>query len=253
MLDKAVQILDCFSPTEGAFRLTELSTRTGLTKTTVFRLCADLVRLGLLERDAERYRLGGKLFELGALVPRRHDLREAALPFLQDLFEATRETVHLGVREGHEVVYVERIHGHDALPLPSRIGGRLPLTCTGVGKALLAFSGSELTEEVLAAPLPRLTPRSVTDPEQLRTAIEQAQVAGLAYEEEEAATGVSCIAAPVFDGPVAVAALSVAVPRTRYRPAQLAPAVRTAALGLSRVLRSGQGARGGNPPPPGRP
>ncbi|RXS87903.1 IclR family transcriptional regulator [Streptomyces sp. TM32] len=239
MLDKAMAVLDCFRPDGGMFRLTELSERAGLTKTTAFRLCGELVRLGLLERDAEGYRLGGKLFELGSLVPRRHDLREAALPFLQDLFEATHETVHLGVREGHEVVYVERIHGHGALRLPSRIGGRLPLTCTGVGKALLAFSGAELTEEVLDTPLPRLTPHSVTDPERLRTAIEQAQVAGLAYEEEEAALGVSCIAAPVFDGPVAVAALSVAVPRSRFRPAQLAPAVRTAALGLSRALRSG--------------
>ncbi|MFI1302477.1 IclR family transcriptional regulator [Streptomyces sioyaensis] len=239
MLDKAMAVLDCFRPDGGSFRLTELSERAGLTKTTAFRLCGELVRLGLLERDAESYRLGGKLFELGSLVPRRHDLREAALPFLQDLFEATHETVHLGVREGHEVVYVERIHGHGALRLPSRIGGRLPLTCTGVGKALLAFSGAELAEEVLDTPLPRLTPHSVTDPERLRTAIEQAQVAGLAYEEEEAALGVSCIAAPVFDGPVAVAALSVAVPRSRFRPAQLAPAVRTAALGLSRALRSG--------------
>ncbi|MEV6394036.1 IclR family transcriptional regulator [Streptomyces sp. NPDC051907] len=239
MLDKAVAVLDCFRPDGGSFRLTELSRRTGLTKTTAFRLCGELVRLGLLERDAESYRLGGKLFELGSLVPRRQDLREAALPFLQDLFEATHETVHLGVREGHEVVYVERIHGHGALRLPSRIGGRLPLTCTGVGKALLAFSGAELAEEVLDAPLPSLTPHSVTDPERLRTAIEQAQVAGLAYEEEEAALGVSCIAAPVFDGAVAVAALSVAVPRSRFRPAQLAPAVRTAALGLSRALRSG--------------
>ncbi|MGW8554818.1 IclR family transcriptional regulator [Streptomyces tubercidicus] len=239
MLDKAVAVLDCFRPNGGSFRLTELSARAGLTKTTAFRLCGELVRLGLLERDAESYRLGGKLFELGSLVPRRQDLREAALPFLQDLFEATHETVHLGVREGHEVVYVERIHGHGALRLPSRIGGRLPLTCTGVGKALLAFSGAELVEEVLDAPLPRLTPHSVTDPERLRTAIEQAQVAGLAYEEEEATLGVSCIAAPVFDGAVAVAALSVAVPRSRFRPAQLAPAVRTAALGLSRALRSG--------------
>ncbi|MFE7543938.1 IclR family transcriptional regulator [Streptomyces platensis] len=239
MLDKAMAVLDCFRPEGGSFRLTELSERADLTKTTAFRLCGELVRLGLLERDAESYRLGGKLFELGSLVPRRQDLREAALPFLQDLFEATHETVHLGVREGHEVVYVERIHGHGALRLPSRIGGRLPLTCTGVGKALLAFSGAELVEEVLDAPLPSLTPHSVTDPERLRTAIEQAQVAGLAYEEEEATPGVSCIAAPVFDGAVAVAALSVAVPRSRFRPAQLAPAVRTAALGLSRALRSG--------------
>ncbi|WP_280888657.1 IclR family transcriptional regulator [Streptomyces sp. LBL] len=245
MLEKAVAILDCFRPAGGAFRLTELTARTGLAKATVFRLCADLVRLGLLEREAETYRLGGALFELGSLVPRRLDLRETALPFLQDLFEATHETVHLGVRDGHDVVYIERIHGHQALALPSRIGGRLPLTCTGVGKALLAFSGTELTDNVLARPLARLTPHSVTDPARLRTAIEQVQVSGLAYEEQEAALGVSCIAAPVFDGPTAVAALSVAVPRARYHPAQLAPAVRTAALGLSRVLRTGRDAQGG--------
>ncbi|MGW1536936.1 IclR family transcriptional regulator [Streptomyces aureus] len=241
MLDKAAAVLDCFRPDGGRFRLTEITARTGLTKTTAFRLCADLVRLGLLERDGEAYRLGGKLFELGSLVPRRLDLREAALPFLQDLFEATHETVHLGVREGHEVVYVERIHGHQTLSLPSRIGGRLPLTCTGVGKALLAFSGPGLVDEVLAEPLPRLTSHSVTDPVRLRTAIEQIQVSGLAYEEQEAAVGVNCIASPVFDGPTAVAALSVAVPRGRFHPAQLAPAVRTAALGLSRVLRAGRG------------
>ncbi|MFJ4828924.1 IclR family transcriptional regulator [Streptomyces sp. NPDC088747] len=239
MLDKAAAVLDCYRPDGGAFRLTEITARTGLSKTTAFRLCADLVRLELLEREADVYRLGGKLFELGSLVPRRHDLRETALPFLQDLFEATHETVHLGVREGHEVVYVERIHGHQALSLPSRIGGRLPLTCTGVGKALLAFSGADLTHEVLAQQLPRLTPYTVTDPARLRTALEKIQVSGLAYEEQEAALGVSCIASPVFDGPTAVAALSVAVPRARFHPATLAPAVRTAALGLSRVLRQG--------------
>ncbi|MGP4051617.1 IclR family transcriptional regulator [Streptomyces sp. 2A115] len=240
MLRKCVLVLDCFRPTGGPYRLAELVERSGLSKTTVHRLVAELVGLGLLERAGPAYRLGGKLFELGTLVPRRLGLRETALPFLQDLFGATHETVHLGVREGHEVVYIERIHGHDVLPLPSRVGGSLPLTCTGVGKALLAFSDTELVEEVLAGPLPRLTPYSVTDPARLRTSLEQAQVSGLAYEEQEAAVGVSCIAAPVFEGGEAVAALSVAVPRARFRPAQLAPAVRTAALGLSRVLRAGR-------------
>ncbi|WP_335979342.1 MULTISPECIES: IclR family transcriptional regulator [Streptomycetaceae] len=240
MLDKAAAVLECFQPDGGAFRLTDIAARTGLAKTTAFRLCADLVRLGLLDRDGDGYRLGGKLFELGSLVPRRFHLREVALPFLQDLFEATHETVHLGIREGREVVYVERIHGHRAPVLPSRIGGRLPLTCTGVGKALLAFAGEELIEEVLAAPLPRLTPHSVTDPARLRTLVGQIQAAGLAHEEQEAAVGVCCIASPVFDGATAVAALSVAVPRARFRSARLAPAVRTAALGLSRALRSGR-------------
>ncbi|MFI9776818.1 IclR family transcriptional regulator [Streptomyces sp. NPDC051956] len=239
MLDKSAQILETFLPDGGPYRLSELVERTGLTKPTAHRLTADLVRLGWLERSGAHYQLGAKLFEFGSLVPRRRDLRETALPFLQDLFEATHETVHLGVREGLEVVYLERIHGHDAPWLPSRIGGGLPLTCTGVGKALLAFSGAELLDEVLARPLPSLTPFSITDPERLRTSLEKVQVAGLAYEEREAAQDVSCIAAPVFAGGTAVAALSVAVPRTRFRPAQLAPAVRTSALGLSRVLRRG--------------
>lgn len=240
MLDKAAHILECFTPNAESYRLSELARSTGLPKPTVHRLTADLVRLGWLERSGTRYRLGAKLFELGSRVPRRRDLREVALPFLQDLFEATRETVHLGVREGLEVVYLERIHGHDALRLPSRIGGSLPLSCTAVGKALLAFSGAELTEELLCRPLPSLTPRSLTDPLLVRAALEKTQVAGLAYEEEEAAEGVSCIAAPVFAGGVTVAALSVAVPRERFSAARLAPAVRTAALGLSRVLREGR-------------
>lgn len=237
MLDKTVAILDAYRPDGGSFRLTELAVRAGLSKTTTFRLVGDLVRLGMLEREGEWYRLGGTLFELGSLVPRRHDLRETALPFLQDLFESTRQTVHFGIRDDRDVVYLERIHGHDAIALPSRIGGRLPLTCTAIGKALLAFSGPELTDAILADPLPRLTSFSVTDPLRLRTALEQTQVSGLAYEEQEAVLGVSCIAAPVFAGASAVAALSVAVPREQFRPAHLAPAVRTAALGLSRTLR----------------
>ncbi|WP_290056450.1 IclR family transcriptional regulator [Amycolatopsis solani] len=237
MLDKAAAVLDVYRPDGGEFRLTELAVRAGLTKTTTFRLVGDLVRLGLLERAGERYRLGGTLFELGSLVPRRQDLRETALPFLQDLFESTRQTVHFGIRDDRDVVYLDRIRGHDAVPLPSRIGGRLPLTCTAIGKALLAFSEPSLADAILADPLPRLTPSSITDPVRLRTALEQTQVSGMAYEEEEAAAGVSCIAAPVFSGAQAVAALSVAVPREQFRPAHLAPAVRTAALGLSRVLR----------------
>lgn len=237
MLSKAVLVLDSFRPNGGSYRLTELVQRTGLPKATVHRLAAELVRLHLLQRVGDDYHLGGRLFELGSLVPQRRDLREAALPFLQDLYEATRETVHLGVREGDEVVYVERIHGHAVLALPSRVGGSLPLTCTGVGKALLAFTETELAEKLLAGPLPSLTPYSVTDPVRLRASIEKAQVSGLAYEDQEAALGVSCIAAPVFARGEAIAALSVAVPRARFRPAQLAPAVRTAALGLSRALR----------------
>lgn len=84
--------------------------------------------------------------------------------------------MHLGVREGMDVGHLERIHGHEALRLPSLFGGGLPLTCTGAGKVRLAFSGAELTEEVLSRPLPSLTPRSITDPARLRMALEKIQV-----------------------------------------------------------------------------
>jgi DNA-binding IclR family transcriptional regulator len=94
---------------------------------------------------------------------------------------------------------------------------------------------------VLAGPLSGLTPFSVTGPERLSLSLEKTQVSGLAYEEQEAAEGVSCVAAPVFAGGAAVAVVAVAVPVARFRPARPAPAVRTAALGISRALRGGAG------------
>jgi DNA-binding IclR family transcriptional regulator len=242
MLDKAAALLNCFAPDDGPYRLSELARRAGLPKTTAHRLVGQLERLGLLERAGDwsdsGYRLGARLFELGSLVPRRLDLRETALAFLQDLHAAAGEAVHLGVRDDRSAVCLEHVPGHAGLPMPFRTGGRLPLTCTAVGKALLAFSDPGLGERILAAPLPRLTDHSITDPARLRTELEQAQTTGLAYAEQESALGVSCIAAPVFDRRgEAVAALSVAVPCARFRPAILAPALRTAALGLSRRLR----------------
>jgi DNA-binding IclR family transcriptional regulator len=236
MLQKAMWILESFRPTGGPFRLTELVERSGLAKTTVHRLSAELVEVGLLERVDEGYRLGPRLFELGAIVPPRRDLRDAARPFMQDLFEATRETVHLAARDGLDVVYVEKIHGRDPREMPSQVGGALPLTCTGVGKALLASGGEELLAEVLSRPLRALTAYSVRDPDRLRIEIEQTQVSGLAYEEQESTIGMGCIAAPVLVDGTAVAALSVSVPIARFRPARLAPALRAATFGVARAL-----------------
>ncbi|ABW12306.1 transcriptional regulator, IclR family [Parafrankia sp. EAN1pec] len=236
MLQKAMWILEAFRPSGGPFRLAELVERSGLTKTTVHRLSAELVEIGLLERVAVGYRLGPKLFELGAIVPPRRDLRDAARPFMQDLFEATRETVHLAARDGLDAVYVEKIHGRDRREMPSQVGGALPLTCTGVGKALLAFGGEELLAEVLSRPLRVLTPNSLRDPERLRIEIEQVQIAGIAYEQQESMPGLSCVAVPVLVDGLAVAALSVSVPVARFRPSRLAPALRAASFGVARAL-----------------
>ncbi|MEU9835029.1 IclR family transcriptional regulator [Streptosporangium sp. NPDC048047] len=236
VLEKSWLVLDSFRPTGGPLRLADVAERCHLPKTTAFRLLTELTEIGAVARREDGYYLGRRLFELGCIVPLERDLRHAALPFMHDLYEATHETVHLGVRDGLDVVYVEKIRGQETFALPSRVGGRLPLTCTGIGKALLAYSGPDLIEEVLGRPLRRLTPHSIVDPQRLEETIGQIQAAGLAYEREEAQLGGACIAAPVFGDGMAVAALSVSVPLARFQPTRLAPVVKAAALGISRAL-----------------
>jgi len=238
MLEKGLRILQAYRSGDRKLRLNDLVDRTGMPKSTVHRLTQVLIENHLLSLDAGGYELGIGLFELGGLVPVKQRLREIALPFLQDLFVATHETVHLGIREGRDVVYVEKIYGHSDLALPSRVGGRLPLTCTAVGKALLAFSSGEIQESVLTQPLRRISQRSIVDPARLRRELAEIRNTGLAFEREENTPGRGCVAAPVLVQGEALAALSISVPITHYTVPPLAAAVKTAALALSRQLRS---------------
>lgn len=236
MLERGVLVLQAFRPDGGTLTLPVLVQRTGLPKPTVHRLADELVELGLLDRRPVGYRPGLGLFELGELVPAKVDLRETALPFMQDLYEATHETVHLGVRDGLDIVYAEKIRGHGGVEVPSRVGGRLPLSSTGVGKALLAFAGSEIVDAVLTRPLRRLTDQSISDPGVLAAELRRIKQTGLAFDHEEAALGVSCIAAPIVVGGYAEAALSITLPAERARVAGLAPTVRAMSLALARAL-----------------
>jgi DNA-binding IclR family transcriptional regulator len=238
MLERGVHVLQAFRPTGQPMGLTEIARRTDLPKTTTHRLIAELESLGLLSRGPEGYVLGHAIFELGELVPIKKELREAALPFMQDLYEATHETVHLGVRDDLDVLYAEKIRGHSGIDMPSRVGGRLPLSCTGIGKTLLAFSSDSLISEVLSRPLRRLTEFSITDPTVLTDELAEILTAGVGYDRAEATVGVSCVAAPVLLRGEPVAALSISVPSSQMHPARLAPAVKTAALALSRFLQA---------------
>ena len=109
-----------------------------------------------------------RLWEIGSLAPQRNGLREIAIPFMEDLYEATHENVQLAVLAGREALFVERINGRHSVPTVTRVGGRLPLHATGVGKALLAFAPEPVLEEVIAAGLPALTQSTITDPRALR-------------------------------------------------------------------------------------
>jgi IclR family transcriptional regulator, acetate operon repressor len=238
MLGRAFTVLGAFRAGEPSVSLAELVRRTGLPKPTAHRLLAELEGWGAVERIGRGYRLGLRMFELGQLVPGQRALQETANPFLADLFEATRETVHLAVPDGGEVVYVQKLSAADAPRIPSRPGGRMPAHCTGVGKALLAFGPPERLAAVLEAGLTRRAPRTIVLPGLLTQELATIRERGIAEEHEESAVGVACVAAPVIgpDG-LAVAAISITGWSHRIQLARLAPAVRTAALSLSRVVR----------------
>ena len=246
VLGKAVTILHAFTVDDHVLRLAELVRRTGLHKATVHRLAGDLVANRLLDRTPGGYRLSGGLFELGMRASLERSLLDLAMPFLQDLYERTHETVHLGVREGTEVVYVAKIGGHRQVTSPSRTGGRMPLHCTAIGKVLLAHGGPELRRSVLTAQLERRTGRTVVAPGLLRRQLDDTLETGVAFEHEESALGLVCVAAPVIIGDGdALAAISVTGPTTRFRPEAHVSAVRAAATGMASTIARRASLRGG--------
>jgi len=245
VISKVGSLLDAFSPAAPELSLAELAQITGLPVSTTYRLASELVAWGGLERaDGAGYRIGMRMWELGALAPHGGSLHEVALPFMWDLYEATRENVHLAVRDGHEALYVDTISGREAVPVRSRPGGRLPLHATGVGKVLLAYGPPELLAEIIEAGLRRYTPHTIVAAGHLRRTLAEIRRSGLGYAREEMTLGSLSVAAPVVgpDGGV-VAALAVVV-RSEHRDLRrLGLAVRTAAISTSRALRPVAAAR----------
>lgn len=229
-------ILETFSPAEPRLTLSDISRRACLPVATAHRLVNQLVRVGGLERQLDgSYEIGRRLWEIGSLAPVRGGLRELALPFMEDLYEATHANVQLAVREGFEALFVEKISGRESIEILTRVGGRLPLHATGVGKVLLAHAPPEVIDAVIARGLERLTPFTITGGDELRATLEQVRRDGFASTREEMTLGSVSVAAPVY-GPKAevVAALSVVVSARTLDVSRLAPSVRTAARGLSR-------------------
>lgn len=238
VLDRAAALVAAFDEGSPVLSLAELARRSGLPKPTVHRLTGQLVRLRILDRADDGYRLGMWLFELGELVPQHRTLSEAALPIMTDLYEATRLRIHLAVLSGIDVVYVE-IVGGAGMAVRSRTGGRLPAHATGVGKAMLAYSPAAVVRTRLEAGLPRLTPRTITLPGAFESELRKIRSVGMALDLEESTVGLSCVAAPVFGFDRKVhAALSITGRTANFDPGLLGPAVRTAAFTLSRTLRT---------------
>jgi DNA-binding IclR family transcriptional regulator len=242
-IERAVSILNAFSPEDPELGVTELAERLGLHKSTVHRFMVNLDAAGLVERNPRtgRYRLGLRIFELGGLVMQQMNLWDEALPFLEGLVHDTGETGHLAVLDGGEAIYIERVEARRALRVPSAIGRGYPAHATNLGKVLLADLSRERVEAIVAERgLAAYTPHTITDLPRLEAELERIRALGYAVDNEEYDEGLRCIGAPVRDhsGHV-VAALGIGGPVTRITPNRvdpLAELVMTAARGPSRRL-----------------
>ncbi|HEY3005174.1 MAG TPA: IclR family transcriptional regulator [Kribbellaceae bacterium] len=236
-------VLDAFDVAHQRLSLSEIARRARLPLATTHRLVAELTAWRGLERDADGlYHVGLRLWEVGLLGPVHTRLREGALPFLQTLSESTRENVHLAVRDGFDALYVEKLSGHRSVPITARVGGRLPLHATGVGKALLAWADPAFVQAYVTRPLARATQYTITEPGRLWRELTETRKRGYAVTREEMTLGSCSVAVPVLDRDgTAIAAVGVAVHTVRVEPARLAPQIQLAAAGIAARLEATRG------------
>lgn len=244
VLTRVMRLLDCFTDDEPALSAAQLSERTGLASSTLHRMLAALTDRGLLSRTTgHRYTIGSRLWELGELSPLSLRLRETALPHMLRLYEATRENVHLAVLdaptpETATALFVGRVTGQGSIPTLSRMGGRLPLHTTGVGKALLSQRDDEWLTRYLSVPLVRETTHSIADAAELRADLARAHTRGYATTHEEMTLGNVSVAAPLarVEG-LPPTALGIVVHIERADERRLGGLVVQTAKDLSHALR----------------
>ena len=233
---RALALVGAFDEDHRRLTLTELAARARVPVPTAHRLAAELVAWGALARtDDGEFVIGRRLWDVGLLAPVQAGLVEAASPYLHDLYGATLATVHLAVRDGTEVLYLDRLRGSESVPVVSTIGSRLPMYATGVGKVLLAHAPAEVQDAVLAD-LARITPYTVTQPGRLRRQLAQALRDDYATTSEEMSLGACSVAVPVRRADAVVAALGIVVPNLTRDKARLVAALQVAARGIGRGL-----------------
>lgn len=237
---KALTLLDAFRRVGPVAGVSDLARATDLPKSTAFRLLNQLAASGFLNRLGTAYRLDQHVFELGNCVPMctPGDLRSIAAPFLSDLFASSRTVVHLAVLDGADVLYVDKIQGNTTVKVPTVVGGRIPASCSALGKAMLPFGHKAVIEKILEEGLHRRTRHSIAAPGLFVQELAQVRHNGVAFDREESALGLTCVAAPILHSGQAIAAISTSGPTGRFDPAVLAAKVKAAASEISALYAS---------------
>ena len=239
VIERMMSLIDTLAATPEPVSLKELSRSTGLHPSTAHRILAAMSHSRLVERrDAGTYGLGIRFLELGNLVKSRIDLREIALPFMQSLHETLGEAINLGIRDGDEIIYLERTSsGRSLVRVVYLVGARAPLHLTSLGKLFLATETSaSIRAYAQRTGLTGKTPHSLTDLERLEKELDTIRKTDLAYDNEEAELGLRCVAAPIRnDEGSIVAGLSISAPTDRHH-LEWAERIQETTMAISRAL-----------------
>lgn len=239
VLERGVRIIEAFGLDDRTLMVSEIARRSGLHVATASRLIEELVRVGWLERDGKRVRVGVRLWEVASRASPTVGLREAAMPFMEDLHAVIGHHTQLGVLESDEVLFVERLSAPGAVVNYSRIAGRLPLHASSSGLVLLAHASTELQERIFNEPMTIYTDKTLHTARELRTALAQVRRQGFAFCAGYIYRDTTGIAVPVRDADdVVVAAVSVIVPNDDAARSSI-PVLQAAGRGISRVMASG--------------
>ena len=221
-IERAAFIFDILSQYPNGLSLGELASKTNLPKGTAHRLLSSMAYFDFIRQapDTKNYHLGFKLADLGNLLLGQIDLRRQAHPFLLNLAEKVKETVHLVVRDQDTALYIDKVDLHSkssGLQMVSRLGTRIDLHCSSVGKVLLAHMEKDAVERLISGGgLVRRTPNTISDPEEMMRHLASVRANGYAIDDEENEPGIRCVAAPIMNGSGNVeAAVSVSGPITR--------------------------------------
>lgn len=219
VIDRMMKLLNLLADQAEPLSLKQLAAQTSLHPSSAHRILGVMVEKGMLERaEPANYQLGIKLLELGNLVKARINVRQTALPFMQKLRDELGETVNLTLRQGDEIVYIERVAAAKSMMrVVQVVGTRAPLHITAVGKIFLAQDGQQSCEEyALRSGMPTFTKNTITTLDRLCEEVEKASRTGFAIDNEEAEKGVCCIGAGICDSSgKLVAGLSISAPADR--------------------------------------
>ncbi|MEZ2389132.1 IclR family transcriptional regulator [bacterium RCC_150] len=233
ILAKAFSILESFNDRDRVLTLTEISRRSGLPKSTVHRLLRRLGDLGIIEDHGPGYRLGIKLVRMVSSMP--VDLmRELSLPHMAQLQAWSNESVHFGVLRGGDVVVLQALFPPTEAPPIGEAGTRVPAHLSALGRAMLAYLPNEELDEVLGPDLAARTPKSMTDPVLIRTALELIRINGYASQRDEVVMGLGNIAAPILIKGRPMGAVALQMDSFKPMTDQLVNAVKVTAHRITR-------------------